>query len=387
MARFQSIEGPNGATGDDGAALPDPLAIVGAGVTRSRLNQELRHTGLQFVVDPGADATIGGMVATGASGTTAVRYGTMRENILAVECVVPGQDEAVVVRAGTRALKNSAGYDLVSLMCGSEGTLGVITSITVKLHAIPEHVVAALCVFESLSDAAQAVVTLKLNELPVSRCELLDASSVEVYNTYADKEESSLEVNPTLFLEFQGPSENSLQECVSMTESICKEEFGGSAFEFASSEEDRRALWSARHNLYPACVAFRPGCGGAIVTDACVPLSKFAKLIEETARDVREQGVVGPCFGHAADGNLHCILPVREDDSEEYKRKLQLVHENLIRRTMAAGGSCTGEHGVGYGKLPYLPQQYGPGAPHMMKAIKMAIDPHNIMNPGKVVPC
>lgn len=411
---LQTIEIPD----MNGETLPDQLAVVGAGVTRKTLNRALRYTGMQFSVDPGADATIGGtflvsflhfllyhshshshshslillgMVATGASGTTAVRYGTMRENILALECVLA---DGTVVRAGTHALKSSAGYDLVSLMCGSEGTLGVITSVTVKLHPIPEHVVAAVCVFESLTDAAQAVAALKLAEIPVTRCELLDASSVQAFNAYSSSKDTTtttnmkkpMRVKPTLFLEFQGSSQVSLNEEVTMTESICVNDFGGSNFDFHSDEQERQALWSARHNLLYATIAMRPGATSAFITDACVPLSHFANLIEATARDIEEKGLVGPCFGHAGDGNLHCILPLLEDESDEYLDKVHQVNENLIERTLRAGGTCTGEHGVGYGKIKYLERQYGPGAIIMMQMVKKGLDPYNIMNPGKVVP-
>jgi D-lactate dehydrogenase (cytochrome) len=371
-----------------GEMIPDQIATVGAGVTRKTLNEALRYTGMQFSVDPGANATIGGMVATGASGTTAVRYGTMRENILALECVLPDA-EATVVRAGTHALKSSAGYDLVSLMCGSEGTLGVITSVTVKLHAIPEHVVAAVCVFDSLTDAAQAVAAIKLAEIPITRCELLDASSVQAFNAYSsskDEKKKPMQVKPTLFLEFQGSSQVSLDEQVSMTESIFVNDFRGSNFDFKSDEYDRRALWSARHDLLYATIAMRPGATSAFITDACVPLSHFAHLIQATADDVREKKIVGPCFGHAGDGNLHCILPLLEDESDEYLAKVHQVNENLIERTLLAGGTCTGEHGVGYGKIKYLERQYGPGATIMMQMVKKGLDPYNIMNPGKVVP-
>jgi D-lactate dehydrogenase (cytochrome) len=413
---LQSIEIPDvimsgdgdgdGDGGDDNNnLLPDQMATVGAGVTRKALNQALRYTGMQFSVDPGADATIGGMVATGASGTTAVRYGTMRENILALECVLADAEATVVGgggparrrgalvsapggRRGTHALKSSAGYDLVSLMCGSEGTLGVITSVTVKLHPIPEHVVAAVCVFESLTDAAQAVAALKLVEIPVTRCELLDASSVQAFNAYSNNgsNQKPMQVKPTLFLEFQGSSQVSLNEQVSMTESICVDDFGGSNFDFHSDEQERQALWSARHSLLYATIALRPGATSAFITDACVPLSQFANLIEATAKDVAEKGLVGPCFGHAGDGNLHCILPLLEDESAEYLEKVHQVNENLIERTLLAGGTCTGEHGVGYGKIQYLERQYGPGATIMMQMIKKGLDPYNIMNPGKVVP-
>jgi D-lactate dehydrogenase (cytochrome) len=245
MGKFTNIELPQ----MNGDSLPDPIATVGAGVTRKALNEALRHTGMQFSVDPGANATIGGMVATGASGTTAVRYGTMRENILQLECVL-ADNEATVVRTGTKALKNSAGYDLLGLMCGSEGTLGVITSVTVKLHPIPQHVVAAVCVFQTLKEAAQAVANLKLCEVPVVRCELLDAQSVAAFNLY-NKKGPNMEVKPTLFLEFQGPTEDTLHGQIRMTESIC-DDYGGSNFQFTADDEERKALWAARHSLYYA---------------------------------------------------------------------------------------------------------------------------------------
>jgi D-lactate dehydrogenase (cytochrome) len=337
MTRMNSVE----VLENDG--IPDPVAVVGAGITRKHLNEALRHTGMQFVVDPGADATIGGMVACGASGTTAVRFGTMRENILALECVLP---DGTIARCGTHALKSSAGYDLVSLMCGSEGTLGVITSVSVKLHPIPEHIMSAVCVFDNLQSAAAAVAALKLTNVPVARCELLDAPSVQAFNQYNKSrgyQAEPREVLPTLFFEFHGPSEASVQEQVIMTQSICVHDYGGSNFQFESDEGKRKALWSARHDLYYATLALRPGATGAIVTDCCVPLSKFANLISNTAQQVLDLNVVGPCFGHAGDGNLHCILPVRDDDNDEYLSRLHEVNDSLIRRTLEAGGTCTGE--------------------------------------------
>lgn len=367
-------------------AVSDPIAKVGAGVTRKRLNDELRHTGLHFVVDPGADATIGGMVACGASGTTAVRYGSMRENILGMECVLP---DGTFVKCGTSAHKNSAGYDLTSLMTGSEGTLGVITSVTVKLHPIPAYVIGAVCVFDSLFAAAEAVAALKLLGIPMARCELLDQTSVAAFNKYnmsrGDGKTAQMDEKPTLFLEFHGLGENSLQEQVDLTRIVCMDEFGAYNFQFTSGEEDRKSLWAARHQLYYASIWFREGATGAIVTDACVPLSKFAELMTQTAHDVKRLNVIGPCFGHAGDGNFHCILPIRDDDTDEYLSRLHAVNDNLMQRTLDAGGTCTGEHGVGYGKIKYLRRQYGDGAVHMMKLIKQSLDPNNIMNPGKVI--
>ena len=387
---FQSIEAPldllsdgsgDGFSTSSSSSLPDPIARVGAGVTRMTLNSALRHTGMQFVVDPGANATIGGMVATGASGTTAVRYGTMRENLLQVQVVLA---DGTVVNAGTQALKNSAGYDLLSLLCGSEGTLGVITSATVKLHPIPEHITAAVCVFETLKAAAEAVAMLKLCDIPVLRCELLDGPSVAAFNAYNKKDSLDRVVAPTLFLEFSASSATALGEQVERTKTIC-DDFGGSDFQFTSGEEERKALWAARHNLYYAALNLRPGAKDAMLTDACVPISKFAEIIEATARDVEELDVIGPCFGHAGDGNFHCIMPLVEGDSADYVARLHQVNDRLIQRTLAAGGTCTGEHGVGYGKIKYLEAQYGVGAVKMMKAIKQSLDPNAILNPGKVV--
>jgi len=384
---FQSIATPldllDEGVGDasSSSSLPDPIARVGAGVTRMTLNNALRHTGMQFVVDPGADATIGGMVATGASGTTAVRYGTMRENLLKLQVVLA---DGTVANVGTQALKNSAGYDLLSLLCGSEGTLGVITSATVKLHPIPDFVTAAVCVFETLREAGDAVAMLKLSDVPILRCELLDGPSVAAFNAYNKKSILDRAVAPTLFLEFSASSEVSLEEQVQRTKSIC-DDFGGSDFQFTSGDEERKALWATRHNLYYAALNLRPGAKDAMLTDACVPISKFAEVIEATARDVEELDVIGPCFGHAGDGNFHCILPLVEGDTPEYIARLHQVNDRLIQRTLAAGGTCTGEHGVGYGKIKYLEAQYGPGAVQMMKSIKTTLDPNMILNPGKIV--
>jgi D-lactate dehydrogenase (cytochrome) len=387
MTQFQTVEIPSETAAEGSSSgVPDLYAVVGAGVTRKQLNRALRHTGLHFSVDPGADATLGGMVATGASGTTTIKYGGMRENILELQCVLADED-ATVVQCGTRALKNSAGYDLLSLFCGSEGTLGVIVSITVKLHPLPECTVAATCQFSDLKSAAQAVAMLRfVGGGMLARCELLDPESVRAFNAYNPSDPSLHMIpKPTLFLEFQGPSSSVVNELVEATSDICKD-VGGESFAFAADEEGRNRLWSARHTLYYASIAYRPGATGAIVTDCCVPLSEFARLIDETARDVLEHDVVGPCFGHAGDGNLHCILPIRDDDPPQYLDRVRAVQANLIDRTLKAGGTCTGEHGVGYGKIQYLERQYGPGAVRVMQSVKRALDPYSIMNPGKVVP-
>lgn len=283
---------------------PDPIATVGAGVTRNTLNQALRHTGMQFVVDPGADATLGGMVACGASGTTAVHYGTMRENILALQVVLPNGE---IVNTGTKALKNSAGYDLLGLMCGSEGTLGVITSVTVKLHPIPGYIVAAVCVFDSLEEAAQVVAALKFQNIAVTRCEILDSSSVSAFNQYnkgINSQQPAMDEQPTLFLEVQGNSETMVEAEMTRIQEICCQDFDGSQFAHCSDADERKALWSARHQLYYASLQLRPEATSAVLTDACVPLSHFASIIADTAQDVIDKQVVGPIFGHAGDGNF-----------------------------------------------------------------------------------
>ena len=382
---LQSMELPDMSSG----TWPDPIATVGSGVTRNTLNEALRHSGLQFVVDPGADATIGGMVACGASGTTTVRYGTMRENILALECVLANGE---IAKVGSKALKNSAGYNLLGLMCGSEGTLGIITSVTTKLNPIPEHIAAAVCVFDTLHAAAETVASLKFQQYPLVRCELLDKASIAAFNkhTQSHQEEDAprlMKEAPTLFLELQGSSETALTEEIERVQEICVEA-GGTEFQLSTEARERQLLWKARHALYYAIWGLRPDAAGAvpIVTDSCVPLSEFANVIRATAQDVEEQGVLGPCFGHAGDGNFHCILPITPDEDPDYLRRVHAVNDRLIQRTLEAGGTCTGEHGVGYGKAKYLERQYGPGAVHMMRAIKQALDPDNIMNPGKVLP-
>ena len=352
---------------------------VEAGVTRLQLNSHLRSTGLQFPVDPGADASIGGMCATGASGTSTVKYGTIRENTLGLTAVLANGE---VVTTGGRARKSSAGYDLTRLLIGSEGTLGVITEAQVKLHPLPAAVSAATCVFPTLSDAASAVAMLLQMGVPISRSELLDASAISAFNAYA-KEVPDLEVKPHLFLELEGVSEEAVEACATVARMCCDEHAGGD-FQWAVSESERKRLWAARHNTYYASLALRPGSRG-IVTDAVVPISKLAEVMSATAHDVAEAEVCGPVFGHAGDGNFHCILLIKDDDSPEYIAKLHEINHKLIQRTLALGGTCTGEHGIGVGKKGYLVQEKGEGAVEMMRTIKRALDPHNIMNPGKLV--
>jgi D-lactate dehydrogenase (cytochrome) len=352
---------------------------VQAGVTRVALNKHLRQTGLRFTVDPGADASIGGMVATGASGTSAVKHGTMRENVLGLTAVLASGE---VMRTGGRARKSSAGYDLTRLLVGSEGTLAVVTEVTLRLHAVPPAAAAASCLFPTLEAAASAVTLMLQSSIPVTRCEVLDAGTVAAFNAYA-VEVPDLPIGPHLLLEFEGASEASVAEQAEMARACC-DEYGGAAFEWASSEADQRRLWQARHGTYYAALAMRPGSKG-LVTDAAVPISRLAQVMQETADDIRMSGVSGPIFGHAGDGNFHTILLLHPDDPPEYVAAVHGVHTRIIERAIAVGGTCTGEHGVGVGKKGWLRRQHGDGCIGAMRAIKLALDPRNILNPDKVV--
>lgn len=406
---LQTMQLPDFTRASSDKSFPDAMTTVGAGVTRKSLNHALRHSGLQFMVDPGADATLGGMVATGASGTSSVMYGTMRDNLLALECVLAsgsgmgdeGEGGSSVVNLGSMALKNSAGYDLMGLLCGSEGTLGVITQVTVKLHPMPQHVAAAVCVFDNLHVAAQAVAGMKLQEISLARCELLDASSIKAFHQYlksqrgegqqADRHTWHYSESPTLFMELHAFSESSLKEQLAAVKEICTDYFQGTDFQETLDAKERQALWAARHQLYYATIQLRSKNDGhsssAFVTDVCVPLSHLANVIEATAQDVKMEGLVASIFGHAGDGNFHCIFPIAGDGKEDpvYLEQIHAFQDRLVERALAVGGTCTGEHGVGYGKMKYLEKQYGIGTVHMMKMIKKALDPQNIMNPGKVV--
>ncbi|KAL7446381.1 hypothetical protein ACHAXM_010167 [Skeletonema potamos] len=360
MCNFQSI----------GEVTPgDGFVKVGAGVTRNSLNGALRHTGMQFMIDPGADATLGGMTACGASGTAAVKYLTMRENVLSLTAVLPprtistaanddtaSRSKPMVVTCGSNSFKNSAGYNLPALFIGSEGTLGIITDVTVKIYPIPSNVIAASCAFDDLHTAAEAVTTIRMLGIPISRIELLDEISIRAFNQSVKKDELKpmMEEKATLFLEFSGHSESSVKADLSAAQAICVDDFQGSNFEAATDETTRSKLWAARHKLYYSSIALRGGGdnGGAtsqstIVTDVCVPLSKFADIISATAKDLRDMNVFGTCFGHAGDGNFHCILPLRQDDTYEYKENVFKVIDFMTERALSAGGTCTGEHGVG----------------------------------------
>jgi D-lactate dehydrogenase (cytochrome) len=352
----------------------DLTVTVQPGVTRTQLNAAVKSTGLFFPIDPGADASIGGMSATRASGTNAVRYGTMRENVLALEVVTPSGE---VIRTGTRAKKSSAGYDLTRLMVGSEGTLGVMTEITVKLYPLPEAVMAATCSFGSLADAVNTTIQIIQLGVPIARCELLDATTIRVVNQHSHL---NLQEAPMLLMEFHG-SPAGVKEQVETVQAIANE-FGGQAFEWAETPEARTKLWTARHNAYFAGVQSRPGCK-AITTDTCVPISHLADALLDSVTEAQEAGLPYFMVGHVGDGNFHMGYLIDPDKPEERELAEKLNHQ-LVHRALALGGTCTGEHGVGLHKMDFLVSETGSGAVDMMRAIKKALDPHNILNPGKI---
>jgi D-lactate dehydrogenase (cytochrome) len=357
-------------------SVPDMDVTVQAGVTRRQLDDKLRPEGVFFSVDPGADATVGGMVATGASGTTSVRYGTMRENVLSLTVV---SADGEIVKTRSRARKSSAGYDLTHLMIGSEGTLGLITEATLRLQPTPEAMTAASCAFETLDGAVDCVIEVLANGIPIARIELLDDVQIDAVNRHADLH---LPVAPTLFLEFHGtPSEVEAQ--AGDVREIA-EGHGARDFQWAADASERRALWRARHRAYDAARALRPGAQG-FTTDACVPISTLAGCISETKRDLDESGLIAPIVGHVGDGNFHLAILVDPDDPDELRKAVEL-NERLVRRAIDLGGTCTGEHGVGYGKSAFLELELGAPAIEMMRAIKRALDPENLFNPGKILP-
>ena len=351
------------------------LATVEPGVTRTQLNEALRATGLMFTVDPGADATIGGMTATRASGTNAVRYGTMRENVMALEVVLP---DGQVIRTGTKARKSSAGYDLTHLFVGSEGTLGLITRITVRLFGQPEAIMAATCAFESVDGAVDAVMDAMQVGLPMARIEFLDEVQMQGMNIY--NPDMSLPERPHLFLEFHG-SESGVAEQVEIFTAIA-EAHCGSGLEWARRTEDRNRLWKARHDAYYAAKALRPGCEG-YVTDCCVPIDRLATAIRRARAEIDRSGLVAPILGHVGDGNFHLIILLREGVETDLQQAHELA-ETLNLMAIELGGTMTGEHGIGIGKKKYMPAEHG-DAYALMGVIKKAIDPQNIMNPGKMV--
>lgn len=350
-------------------------AVVQPGVTREQLNEDLRATGLMFTVDPGANATLGGMAATRASGTNAVRYGTMRENVLALEVVLA---DGTVIETGTRARKSSAGYDLTHLFVGSEGTLGIITKLTVRLYGQPEHIAAATCAFPTIDDAVNTVILAIQTGLPMARIELLDELQMKGMNTY--NPDMNMAEKPYLFLEFHG-SPAGVEEQVASFRDIA-EEFGVQDFEWASKTEDRNRLWAARHSAYYAGKSLRPGAEG-VVTDVCVPISELAECIRGTQEDIAASGLIAPLVGHVGDGNFHLLILVDPASDDELKRAKELAH-NVCRRALASGGTVTGEHGVGTGKMRYMEEEHGP-AYAVMAQLKKSLDPNNLMNPGKMV--
>ncbi len=347
---------------------------VEAGIKRRELNESLRDTGLFFPVDPGADATIGGMAATRASGTCAVRYGTMRENVVNITAVLANGE---VVKTAQRARKSSAGYDLTRLLVGSEGTLGIITQLTVRLYGIPESIVAAICPFSDLEGACRATAAAIQLGLGVARIELLAPLQVRMCNLYS---KLTLPEVPTLFLEFHGTTVGTAEQVEIFT--ALAEENGGGPLASAGQAEERAKLWQARHDVYWAQRAYAPG-KSAVATDVCVPISNLAGCVKETQADIERLNLLAPIVGHVGDGNFH-TLPLVDLNDENEVRRAKLFCERLVARALAFEGTCTGEHGIGQGKKSYLVAEAGIGV-DMMRAIKQALDPHNILNPGKII--
>ncbi|KQW22088.1 lactate dehydrogenase [Afipia sp. Root123D2] len=350
--------------------------VIEPGVTRKALNEYLRDQGLFFPIDPGADASIGGMASTRASGTNAVRYGTMRDNILALKVV---RADGEIITTGTRAKKSSAGYDLTHLFVGAEGTLGIISELTIKLRGIPQTIAAAACSFDTVQGACNATIMAIQTGIPVARIELLNAAQVKACNAYS---KLSLPETPLLLLEFHGSDAEVAEQSQAFGE-IAKE-CGGGAFEWTSRPEDRTRLWQARHDAYWAVRGLRPGAQ-AVATDVCVPISRLAECVVETEKDMETLGLISPIVGHVGDGNFHCSLLCDVNDPEEMERAEGFLHR-LVERAQAMDGTCTGEHGIGQGKQKYLVNELGPEAVEMMRTLKRAIDPQNILNPGKILP-
>ncbi|UXU75158.1 MULTISPECIES: FAD-binding oxidoreductase [unclassified Paracoccus (in: a-proteobacteria)] len=353
----------------------DLQASVQPGVTREALNQELRATGLFFPVDPGANASLGGMASTRASGTTAVRYGTMRDNILALEVVLA---DGRVIRTGTRAAKSSAGYDLTGLFVGAEGTLGIITELTLRLHGQPEEVAAAVCGFDTLEQAVECVTATIQSAIPMARIEFIDADVVRAFNRASG---TAMPEAPHLMVEFHGTPASVQADAQAF--GALAEDFGGTGFDWATTPQDRAALWKMRHGAYRSCLALRPGAT-AVVTDVCVPMSHLPQAVADAARDIRDEGLLGPMIGHVGDGNFHAQLLVMPGNAEELAAAKR-VATRMAERALAVGGTITGEHGIGVGKRPLMAAQHGE-ALDVMAAIKRALDPGNILNPGKLIP-
>jgi D-lactate dehydrogenase (cytochrome) len=349
--------------------------VIEPGITRKALNEQLRDQGLFFPIDPGADASLGGMASTRASGTNAVRYGTMKDNVLALKAVLASGE---VIKTAQRAKKSSAGYDLTRLFVGAEGTLGVITEITLRLHGIPEAIASGVCPFPSVEAACNATIATIQSGIPVARIELLDELQVKACNAYS---KLTLPEQPMLFLEFHG-SQASVAEQSEQFGEIARE-FGGGPFDWATKPEDRTRLWQARHDAYWAARGLRPGAS-AIATDVCVPISRLADCLMATQEDIAATRLVAPILGHVGDGNFHLSLLVDLNDHDEVARAEGLCGR-LVERALSMEGTCTGEHGVGQGKMKYLLAEHGEPALAAMRALKRAFDPNGIMNPGKIV--
>lgn len=355
--------------------VEDMTATVQAGVTRDELNAALAQSGFFFTVDPGANASFGGMAATAASGTNTVRYGTMRDNVLALTVVTA---EGKIIRTARRARKSSAGYCLTQLYLGSEGTLGIITEVVVKLHPQPEAVAAAVVNFPDVRSAVETVIRTVQLGIPLARSEMLDALAIRAINAHSN---TTLREAPTLFLEFCG-SMAQIEEQSSVVREIVFE-LGGGDFQWATRREDRSKLWTPRHHAYFACLQLRPG-SRSLTTDACVPISRLAECVAETLEDVAQTGLPTPVFGHVGDGNFHCLVLLDPNDPEEVKAAEAFSHR-IVERAIRYDGTCSGEHGVGLHKMRYLPAEFGDETVEIMRRIKRALDPLDILNPGKVV--
>jgi D-lactate dehydrogenase (cytochrome) len=351
-------------------------AVVQAGVTRKQLNEYIKHTGLFFPVDPGADATIGGMAATRASGTSSVRYGTMRENVVSLKVVLA---DGRIIQTQRRPKKSAAGYDLTRLFVGSEGTLGIITEVTVRLYPVQEAISAAVCAFESVDGCTNTVIQVIQSGVPVARCDIVCETTIDAINKY---KKTSYRVAPTVFFEFHG-TKASVVEQAETVQAIAKEH-GGMDFHWATRPEERSQLWDARHNAYFACLQLRPGAR-AVSTDVCVPISRLAECVHETMADVKSYIAPVPLLGHIGEGNFHLMFlidPAKPGDTELAKQ----FNRRLVERALRMEGTCTGEHGVGYGKMESLRAELGEETLSVMRDIKRTLDPENLMNPGKVVP-
>ena len=348
-------------------------AVVQPGVTRKALNTHLRDTGLFFPIDPGADASLGGMASTRASGTNAVRYGTMRENVMALQVVTA---DGRIMRTGGRARKSAAGYDLTRLLVGSEGTLGIITEVTLRLYGIPEKIAAAVCAFDSLKGAVDTVISTIQLGIPIARIELMDDQQMRILNTYA---KLGYPEKNTLFMEFHG-TDAAVTEQAEMVQDIASDNGGGN-FSWTTDAEERSKLWQARHDVAWANKEDKPGWG-FWATDVCVPISRLADVILATKEDVQKEQLTAPLVGHVGDGNFHMTIMVKPDDPQ-YLERVEAINDRMIERALAAGGTCTGEHGIGLGKMKFLRAEHGESV-QLMQDIKQALDPQNIMNPSKI---